>query len=141
MTNAERDALEAAAKAATPGPWKQYACYDIVDNKGLIIAQGMPKGRCEDFTYIAAANPEAVLSMIAELRQAERRRLRWKLWREEEPKASGWYFVKSRKTSMEVVNFDVRADGKVYRFAARAPYMPIDWYVKWAGPIPEPEEA
>lgn len=68
--------LETLAKAATPGPWEQFACYDIVDDRGLIIAQGMPKGRCEDFTYIAAANPAVVLELVAELRKA-RAALAW----------------------------------------------------------------
>ena len=52
MTDAELDALEAAAKAATPGPWETD--YHLRKNTA----------------YIAAA----VLDIIVELRQARRER-------------------------------------------------------------------
>lgn len=75
MTNEQLDALEAAAKAATPGPW---------DWNGLSVdADGFDLCSCTDWrspinrngtanaAYIAAANPIVVLELIAELRKAK----------------------------------------------------------------------
>ena len=69
MTDAEIDALEQAAKAATPGPWEisrdDYALF-IESRKGTVGEIG----DAFDANYISAANPAAILELIAELRQA-----------------------------------------------------------------------
>lgn len=68
MTDTELDALEAAAKAATPGPWE----YDDADED--MAALGAENQRVKDAAYIAAANPSTVLELIQELRQARKER-------------------------------------------------------------------
>lgn len=74
MTDTELDALEAAAKAATPGPWNTKEGPDFSEifahdkNIALIGSQHA------DAAYIAAANPAAVLELIAELRQTRAER-------------------------------------------------------------------
>ena len=68
MTDAELSALEAAAKAATPGPWE----YDDADED--MAALGAENQRVKDAAYIAAANPSVILSLIAELRQTRAER-------------------------------------------------------------------
>ena len=76
MTDAELKALEAAAKAATPGPW----VVDSLDGCSVFYhdAEGIHHliaccydAQSKDAAYIAAANPAAVLELIAELRQAK----------------------------------------------------------------------
>lgn len=67
MTNEQLDALEAAAKAATPGPWG----YDEADEDMAVL--GAESQLVKDAAYIAAANPSAILSLIAELRQVKQR--------------------------------------------------------------------
>lgn len=72
MTDTELYALESAAKAATPGPWKHYVdqgCNGVLASGKVIlpILHISP----ENCAYIAAANPAVVLELIAELRQAK----------------------------------------------------------------------
>ena len=81
------DQLEALAKAATPGPWTacDYGSYDgkaegwyvdttadkadIAPDAGGIQPNHWDTGRGRrDMQFIAAANPEAVLALIAEVR-------------------------------------------------------------------------
>ena len=81
MTNAEIDALETAAKAATPGPWE----YDVeqgeyhgvwAGGRYIVPSLHIDADNCK---YIAAANPAVILELIAELRQTrkERNYLAW----------------------------------------------------------------
>lgn len=75
MTDAELDALKAAAKAATPGPWKHYVdqgCNGVLAS-GKVILPTLHISP-ENCAYIAAANPAVVLELIAELRQARAER-------------------------------------------------------------------
>lgn len=78
------DTLEAAAKAATPGPWVNTAGYKIkVASTGTHCASAWERYTYEpgkeitsekaqaNAAFIAAANPATVLELIAELR-AER---------------------------------------------------------------------
>ena len=89
MTDAELDALEAAAKAATPGPWEtDYRQRYVFAANGVNVCEIRGYGElihmvpeCEaveqmrsNGIYIAAANPAAVLDLIAELRQARAER-------------------------------------------------------------------
>jgi len=73
MTDAELDALEAAAKSATPGPWKAVG-QCVADSDRYVLANcntNFSKGQVvSNAAYIAAANPAAILELIAELRQA-----------------------------------------------------------------------
>ena len=75
MTDVELDALEAAAKAATPGPWKHYnnKGNDCVTVFGKVF---LPRNELSvaDTAFIAAANPSVVLDLIAELRQTRAER-------------------------------------------------------------------
>ena len=70
MTDAELDALEAAARAATPGPWEisrdDFASY-IESRKGTVGEIG----DAFDANYIAAASPDKILELITDLRQAQ----------------------------------------------------------------------
>jgi len=88
MTDAELDALEAAAKAATPGPWEEVKgnwSFDILTRKAtskitaLYDCSDLSVPRAEEMTqknaaFIAAANPATVLELIAALRQAKAER-------------------------------------------------------------------
>ena len=88
MTPADIDKLEAAAKAATPGPWcmDNYECKpgDLgADSYGIFelgeddpaLAYVGPWGEAEaNATYIALAHPAAILDLIAKLREAEKER-------------------------------------------------------------------
>ena len=72
MTDVELDALEEAARAATPGPWKHYN----YKGSNCVLVSGkvfLPRLKISvaDTAFIAAANPAAVLELIAELRQAK----------------------------------------------------------------------
>ena len=75
------DALEAAALAATPGPWMRLfgerTVYDRMEDgcRGvpMVRADGippMPQEAC-NLDFIAAANPAVVLELIRRLRAAE----------------------------------------------------------------------
>lgn len=79
------DALEAAAKAATPGPWTLWSNNRISthqyvkteDDWTLVAAdsgytdRSSFDQRTRDLGYIAAANPQVVLALIERLRKAE----------------------------------------------------------------------
>ncbi len=75
MTDLDLDALEATARAATPGPWKYPHRHhpDVVTTKhGCLWNPGT--GRIndeEDAEHIAAFDPTTVLALIARLREAE----------------------------------------------------------------------
>jgi len=71
MNDTELDALEAAAKAATPGPWEHERSH-------VVQLDGTPVANCVSYkiaqspknaAYIAAANPAAILELITELRK------------------------------------------------------------------------
>lgn len=72
------DKLEAAARAATPGPWNVDVPTDtlhaIRSENGRIIADvgysGSLDRDAENAAFIAAANPDVVLGLIADLRAA-----------------------------------------------------------------------
>lgn len=74
------DELEKLAKAATPGPWfnRGEISSEIVDSDRKPIADACcsktgPDGDLQDEAnglFIAAANPTAILSLIADLRRA-----------------------------------------------------------------------
>ena len=82
MTEKEVDALEAAAKAATPGPFtipEGYKIYAVEKhfasaferysyNKDEVIDSEQAKANA---AFIAAADPSLILNLIAELRQAK----------------------------------------------------------------------
>lgn len=78
MTDAELDALEAAAKAATPGPWKIDPVLNILSENNppiyVYTDEDDSIGKAADIKYVAAANPAVVLDLIAELRQARAER-------------------------------------------------------------------
>lgn len=85
MTDAELSALEAAASAATPGPWECDALSTVrsMDENyrgiGIVYCAIDSTGRVPSLNnaaYIAAANPAAILELIAELRQV-RKELEW----------------------------------------------------------------
>ena len=87
MNDTELDALEAAAKAATPGPWCIPGREDLVfSEKGAQVAfcatifslhpdcSVIAIQAEKNAEYIAAANPATILELIAELRQAKAER-------------------------------------------------------------------
>jgi len=86
MTDAEMAALEAAARAATPGPWTAYdaAAYGTFIKAGSMTGQmvasvqmyvGLPLDTyLANGRHIAAAHPGAVLALIARVREAEQDR-------------------------------------------------------------------
>ena len=72
------DFLEAAAKAATPGPWGHYGHRPHINVPDEVRAEDgtvivTVHNDC-DAAYIAAANPAVVLELIAELRKAQAER-------------------------------------------------------------------
>ena len=79
MTDEQLVALEAAARAATPGPWEwngslsvdadDFGLCGCTDWRGPIYRNGVANAR-----YIAATNPASILELIAELRQARAER-------------------------------------------------------------------
>lgn len=74
--NIDLNTLEAAAKAATPGPWNVFNGFTVEtcpDEKGYTTAvvDGYVWDRAvsvKDAIFIAAANPAVVLELISELR-------------------------------------------------------------------------
>ena len=64
--------LEALAKAATPGPWETNK-EDIISNVMEVIANNGYVSVCDadpyDALFIAHANPQTILQMIALIRQ------------------------------------------------------------------------
>jgi hypothetical protein len=77
-TGADVEELKRLAEAATPGPWKQtdwQSCDEPIDagvatESGQAVAGTM---QLEDATFIAAANPQAVLALIAEIARLKAR--------------------------------------------------------------------
>lgn len=77
--NVDLDALEAAAKAATPGLWETIRYRIYADKKNVASAQEvysyredeavLPKEAEANAAYIAAASPTVVLELIAEIRK------------------------------------------------------------------------
>jgi len=73
--------LEALAKAATPGPWRAHlstediSSYWVIETGKVLTvcdfegADFGPKTEEANAAYIAAANPQAILSLLAEHRQ------------------------------------------------------------------------
>jgi hypothetical protein len=74
MSNDELQALKALAEAATPGPW-------INHNGRVVSASDMDVGSAYegDAAFIAAANPQTVLALVAEVDrlQQDAARLNW----------------------------------------------------------------
>lgn len=76
------DALEQTAEAATPGPWYMDANHagqpiGVAPSKGRpddlwMVCDAPTRSGCgeSDLAFIAAANPQAVLALIRELRAA-----------------------------------------------------------------------
>ncbi len=78
MTKLDLEALEAKAKAATPGEWRKMVRRD----GSLILSCGDPtkthcqfdfEGRECDLDWIAAANPATMLALIERIRELEAR--------------------------------------------------------------------
>lgn len=77
---AEYEELRRVLAAATPGPWRAWACAVGPTDGGRFFATtniyglGAHGGRQEmdDARYIAAANPQAVLTLLDRLEEAER---------------------------------------------------------------------
>jgi len=69
------DELERLAEAATPGPWCDRGFGGIQpESGGSLVAVTVTKGGClpdyvENSAYIAAANPTAILELVAEVRR------------------------------------------------------------------------
>lgn len=83
MTAPDLDALERAAQAATPGPWTAHEAGIPASSGRHFVARtggewvgatGYGPQSYRDAAYIAAANPAAIRSLIARLREAERQR-------------------------------------------------------------------
>ena len=93
MTDTELDALEAAAKAATPGPWKDSFDDVLAYKDNLLCEYRTLRIKSIDIdidgennaAYIAAANPTAILELIAELRETKRKMKLYKQWADEDP--------------------------------------------------------
>jgi len=92
LTREQRDELRAKAEAATPGPWMLLPPAIIGENNhvitphdgqrcGIVVNGATP----ENATYIAAANPATVLTLLDALEEAECEvaRLEWR-------RARGW---------------------------------------------------
>ena len=73
------DALEALAKAATPGPWTHYetmqADNHVTAGGGILTGTHVcgPTYEKKNAAFIATADPSTVLALIAELRQERER--------------------------------------------------------------------
>lgn len=70
--------LKAAAMAATPGPWRAISFDDRLgisgDGNAILVCEHITKQRPQDALFIAAANPAAVLELLAE-RDADKKRI------------------------------------------------------------------
>ena len=72
------DKLRELAQNATPGPWWTDATCDVYAGHGscedLAVAYGAFGGKPRDAEFIAAANPQAILNLLEDLRitRAER---------------------------------------------------------------------
>ena len=74
MTDAELSALESAARAATPGPWEESPNPFFIHDGHFTVAEVMSHNPGDDSAYIAAANPAAVLELIAMVRSLQNER-------------------------------------------------------------------
>lgn len=82
MTDLDLDALEAVARAATPGPWEYRHESPSMNGENCTIRQsGVPGIRMSAHVYgfgtgmiehIAAFDPPTVLALITRIREAER---------------------------------------------------------------------
>ena len=117
------NALEALAKAATPGldgftEYKNFGLYGNTDN----LAK-----------YYAAANPAVVLELIAMCRLH---------WTTKTPTEPGWYFRRANSI-VNVVLLGGSPEGLCVLDGGKL--CPINWFshggraVEWAGPILEPK--
>lgn len=80
--NIDREKLKALAESATPGPWVKSAPGEVssadyeVDGEIMCdhIASGFGCGSSDpdDAAFVAAANPETILAMLAEIERLER---------------------------------------------------------------------
>ena len=72
MTDAELSSLEAAARAATPGPWTTHGRNFVVSiesrNNPIIVCDCLER---KDAKYVESVQPAAILEMIAEVRQLQ----------------------------------------------------------------------
>lgn len=72
MTSEQLDELERLARAASRGPWEWYAGTTLLSPDAQVLAIDLPEFICdEDKAYLAAANPDAVLALIARVRGLE----------------------------------------------------------------------
>lgn len=132
------DLLEARAKAATPGPWKNVdtpamsVCDEIHDANGTRIAMALTTRHPRDgeqfidfdqaeanAAYIAAVSPAVVLGLIAELRK-----LRAELEYLGELHTEATVALRNKE-------IDIMLADNVSNLLAGS---------QWAGPIPKPEE-
>lgn len=74
MTPADLSRIEVLAREATPGPWRVLSDSYVIQNGPEYVADAMdgydataPATMAANAAYIAAANPAAVLALIAEL--------------------------------------------------------------------------
>jgi len=77
ITHEKLDELERKAKAATPGPWEAFNDEALaqVEGEEVTVAHCLGPLFNDDFiscdaAYIAAANPAAILALIAQHREA-----------------------------------------------------------------------
>ncbi len=74
--SSDLDRLESLARGATPGPWMLLGCGEKHDHQsfGCITTRTADRWKCDtkaDMEWKAAANPSAILALIARLRAAE----------------------------------------------------------------------
>jgi hypothetical protein len=74
--NVDLNELERLAKAATPGPWVWNACGEAILSAHCMVvltSRTNKKGEVstEDATYISAANPAAVLTLLDRVRELD----------------------------------------------------------------------
>lgn len=76
MTDTELNALEAAAVAATPGPWRADSLNNVRHGSEIVIHATIAyvEPRAADAAYVATANPATILKLIAKLRQVNAER-------------------------------------------------------------------
>jgi hypothetical protein len=74
MTEQELAAIEALAKAATPGPWEAGDAYNYTApiSAAGVYGMGMELAECQrgvDAAYLAAVHPQQTLALVAEVRR------------------------------------------------------------------------
>lgn len=91
------DALEEAAKKATPGPWEGFSGGFVESSEGYEVCQVLAhhpqneKKQGYNRKYIAAANPAVVLALINKVRELEQKNLRLlSISAENYNKLTGW---------------------------------------------------